>query len=40
MQLELEVVTGEEIDNLLKRVYATPPEIVEVVRNAISADKR
>lgn len=40
MQMDLEVVTGEEIDTLLKRVYATPPEIVEVVRQAISTDER
>jgi len=40
MQMDLEVVTGEEIDSLLQRVYATPPEIVEMVRQAISIDKR
>lgn len=40
MQLDIEIVTGEEIDTLLKRVYATSPEIVEVVRQAISTDQR
>lgn len=40
MQMDLEIVTGEQIDTLLKRVYATPPEIVETVRQAISTDKR
>jgi hypothetical protein len=40
LQMDLEIVTGEEIDTLLKRVYATPTEIVEVVRKAISTDER
>lgn len=40
MQMDLEIVTGEQIDTLLKRVYATPPDIVETVRQAISTDKR
>jgi tripartite-type tricarboxylate transporter receptor subunit TctC len=39
MQMDLQIVTGEEIDTLLTRVYATPTEIVEVVRAAISTDK-
>lgn len=37
--IDIDIVTGDEIDNLLRRVYATPPEIVEVVRKAVSADK-
>jgi tripartite-type tricarboxylate transporter receptor subunit TctC len=34
--IDIDVVTGEEIDTILKRVYATPPDLVEVVRKAIS----
>jgi len=37
--IDIDIVTGEEIDTLLRRVYATPPDIVEVVRKAVSADK-
>jgi tripartite-type tricarboxylate transporter receptor subunit TctC len=37
--IDIDLVTGEEIDTLLRRVYATPPDIVEVVRKAVSADK-
>lgn len=36
--LELDVVTGEEIDVLLKRVFETPPEIIELARKAIAGD--
>jgi len=37
--IDIDIVTGEEIDSLLRRVYATPPDIVELVRKAVSADK-
>jgi hypothetical protein len=37
--IDIDLVAGEEIDTLLRRVYATPPDIVEVVRKAVSADK-
>ena len=33
--VDIDVVTGDEIDTVLKRVYATPPETVEAVRKAI-----
>ena len=39
LKIDIDVVTAEEIDALLRRVYATPPDIVEVVRKAIAADK-
>jgi len=38
--MELDVVTGAEIEDLLRKVYATPPEIVEVARKAISEGAR
>ena len=34
--IDIDVVTGDEIDTILKRVYATPPDLVEVVRKAIT----
>jgi tripartite-type tricarboxylate transporter receptor subunit TctC len=37
--IDIDIVTGDEIRALLQRVYATPPDIVEVVRKAIAADK-
>jgi tripartite-type tricarboxylate transporter receptor subunit TctC len=37
--IDIDIVTGEEIDTLLRRVYATPPDIVELVRKAVGADK-
>ncbi|MFN3892325.1 MAG: Bug family tripartite tricarboxylate transporter substrate binding protein [Beijerinckiaceae bacterium] len=40
LRMDLDIVTGEEIDVLLKRVYATPPEIVELARKAISESPR
>ena len=40
LRMDLDVVTGAEIDDLLKRVYATPPEIVEIARKAISESPR
>lgn len=40
LRMDLDVVTGAEIDTLLKRVYATPPEIVEIARKAISESPR
>lgn len=40
LRMDLDVVTGAEIDALLKRVYATPPEIVEIARKAISGSAR
>jgi len=38
--MELDLVTGVEIDDLLRRVYGTPAPIVEVARKAISAGAR
>jgi hypothetical protein len=40
LRMDLDIVTGAEIDELLKRVYATPPEIVEIARKAISDSPR
>jgi tripartite-type tricarboxylate transporter receptor subunit TctC len=40
LRMDLDIVTGAEIDELLKRVYATPPEIVEIARKAISESPR
>ncbi len=40
LRMDLDIVTGAEIDDLLKRVYATPPEIVEIARKAISESPR
>lgn len=40
LRMDLDVVTGEEIDTILRRVYATPPEIVEIARKAISESPR
>jgi tripartite-type tricarboxylate transporter receptor subunit TctC len=37
--IEIDIVPGEEIETLLHRVYATPPDIVDVVRKAVSPDK-
>jgi tripartite-type tricarboxylate transporter receptor subunit TctC len=37
--IDIDIVTGDEIDSLLHRVYATPPDIVELVRKAVGADK-
>jgi tripartite-type tricarboxylate transporter receptor subunit TctC len=37
--IEIDIVTGAEIDSLLHRVYATPPDIVAMVRKAVGADK-
>ena len=33
--VDIDVVTGDDITTILKRVYATPPETVEAVRKAI-----
>lgn len=35
-KLDLELITGEEIDGILQKVYATPPQYVEVARKAIA----
>jgi tripartite-type tricarboxylate transporter receptor subunit TctC len=40
LRMDIDVVTGEEIDTIIRRVYATSPEIVEIARQAISTDKR
>lgn len=40
LRMDLDVVTGEEIDTILKRVYSTPEEIVETARKAISTTAR
>jgi tripartite-type tricarboxylate transporter receptor subunit TctC len=37
--IDIDIVTGDEIDTLLRRVYATPPQIVELVRKAVGQDK-
>jgi tripartite-type tricarboxylate transporter receptor subunit TctC len=37
--IEIDIVTGAEIDSLLHRVYAAPPDIVAMVRKAVGADK-
>jgi tripartite-type tricarboxylate transporter receptor subunit TctC len=37
--IDIDIVTGDEIRALLQRVYATPPDLVELVRKAISEDK-
>lgn len=38
LKLDIELVSGEEIDTILKRVYATPPQYVKAARAAIQAD--
>jgi hypothetical protein len=40
LRMDIDVVRGEEIDEILRRVYATPPEIVEIARKAISDSPR
>jgi tripartite-type tricarboxylate transporter receptor subunit TctC len=35
--IDIDSVTGEAIEATLRRVYATPPDIVEVVRKAVNA---
>lgn len=37
--IDIDIVPGEEIEALLRRVYATPADIVELVRKAVSAEK-
>lgn len=37
--IDIELVSGDEIEALLRRVYATPKDIVEVVRKAVTVDK-
>jgi len=37
--IEIDIVSGDEIDSLLHRVYATPPDIVAMVRKAVGAEK-
>jgi tripartite-type tricarboxylate transporter receptor subunit TctC len=37
--IDIDIVTGDEIDTLLRRVYATPPDIVQLVRKAVGQDK-
>lgn len=37
--IDVDIVTGDAIDGLLRRIYATPPDIVELVRKAVGADK-
>jgi tripartite-type tricarboxylate transporter receptor subunit TctC len=34
--IDIDVVTGDTIDTVLKRVYSSPPETVEVVRKALT----
>jgi hypothetical protein len=33
--MEIDIVTPEEIDALLKKAFATPPEVVETIRKAM-----
>lgn len=40
LRMDLDIMTGAEIETLLKRVYATPADIVEVARKAISDNPR
>ncbi len=40
LRMDIDVVRGEEIDEILRRVYATPPDIVEIARKAISESPR
>jgi tripartite-type tricarboxylate transporter receptor subunit TctC len=35
--IDIDIVTGEAIEATLRRVYATPPDIVEAVRKAVNA---
>lgn len=37
LRMDLEIITAQEMRELLERVYATPPEIVERARQAISS---
>jgi tripartite-type tricarboxylate transporter receptor subunit TctC len=39
LSLDIDPVPGEEMDKILHRVYATPPDIVDMVRKAIAANK-
>jgi tripartite-type tricarboxylate transporter receptor subunit TctC len=34
-KIEIDAVTGEEVDSSLHRAYATPPDIVELVRKSM-----
>jgi hypothetical protein len=36
--IDIDIVTGDEIDTLLHRVYATPPDIVQLVRKAVGTE--
>jgi tripartite-type tricarboxylate transporter receptor subunit TctC len=38
--IDIDPVSGEQMDEILRRVYATPPELVDVVRKAIAADEK
>lgn len=40
LRMDLDIMTGAEIDTLLRRVYATPADVVEVARKAISDNPR
>jgi tripartite-type tricarboxylate transporter receptor subunit TctC len=37
--IDIDIVSGDEIRALLQKVYATPPDLVELVRKAIAEDK-
>jgi tripartite-type tricarboxylate transporter receptor subunit TctC len=37
--LEIELVTGEEVQQLVKNVYDTPPPLVQKVRDMLKADR-
>jgi tripartite-type tricarboxylate transporter receptor subunit TctC len=37
--LEINLVTGEEVQALVKNVYATPPDLVQRVRDVLKADR-
>jgi tripartite-type tricarboxylate transporter receptor subunit TctC len=38
--IDIDTTSAEEMKAMLQRVYATPPDLVEVVRKAIAADER
>jgi hypothetical protein len=37
--LEIDPVTGEEMDRILKDAYASPPDVVEKVRDVLGRGK-
>jgi len=37
-KIEVDAVTGEEVDSTLRRAYATPADIVDLVRKAMATE--